>query len=79
MTSLAHYKDADVTTVERNNPLASNIGQMIEPYRAQLAPFLRDGLTLERVAAELVLASRKLPKLAECAPMRCAARWAPAG
>lgn len=45
------------------SPLESPIGQTIDAYRAQLEPFLRDGLTLERVAAELVLASHKTPNL----------------
>lgn len=48
------------------SPLASPLGQMIEPFREQLTPFLRDGQTLERVAAELVLASRKTPNLDRC-------------
>lgn len=50
----------------RESPLDSPLGQLIAPYQAQLAPFLRDGITLERVAAELVLASRKTPNLDKC-------------
>lgn len=46
--------------------LESSFGQVIKKHRELLEPFLRDGLTLERVAAELVLASRKTPNLDKC-------------
>jgi recombinational DNA repair protein RecT len=52
----------------RESPLETPLGQIIAPYQATLAPFLRDGVTLERVAAELVLASRKTPNLDRCVP-----------
>lgn len=50
----------------RQSPLETTLGQMIEPYRARLTPFLRDGITLERVAAELNIASRTTPNLDKC-------------
>ena len=50
------------------SPLETPLGRILEPYRAQLAPFLRDGITLDQVAAELVLASRKTPNLDKCPP-----------
>lgn len=52
----------------KQSPLEAPLGQIIAPYQATLAPFLRDGITLERVAAELVLASRKTPNLDKCDP-----------
>ena len=57
------------TALALHDPLGTTLGQMIAPYRAQLAPYLRDGTTLERVAAELVLASRRTPNLDKCQPM----------
>jgi recombinational DNA repair protein RecT len=54
------------TDVMVHDPLQTPLGQMIEPYRATLAPFLWEGITLEKVAAQLHLASRKTPALAEC-------------
>lgn len=52
----------------RQSPLETTLGQMIEPYRARLEPFLRDGITLERVAAELNIAARTTPNLDKCVP-----------
>jgi hypothetical protein len=52
----------------KQSPLETTLGQMIEPFQARLTPFLRDGYTLERVAAELNLASRTTPNLDKCVP-----------
>jgi hypothetical protein len=49
-------------------PLQTPLGQIIEPFRDRLSPFLRDGITLERVAVELNLASRTTPNMDKCVP-----------
>ena len=56
------------TEVAVHDPLQTPLGQMLEPYRAVLTPFLWEGITLEKVAAQLVIASRKTPQLADCRP-----------
>ena len=48
------------------DPLETPLGQALAPYRAQLVAFLRDDVTLERVVAELVLASHQTPNLDKC-------------
>lgn len=67
--TIATRPESASTALALHDPLGTALGKMIAPYRAQLAPYLRDGTTLERVAAELVLASRRTPNLDKCEPM----------
>ena len=68
MTDVARIAESGRPLAPAHDPLGTPLGKMIEPYRAQLTPFLRDGLTLGRVAAELVLASRRTPNLDQVEP-----------
>lgn len=77
MTSIVPAKplqtrpSAIVTTLPpqpMRSALETPLGTIVRQYEATLAPFLRNGVTLERVAAELVLASRQTPHLDKCRP-----------
>lgn len=65
MTVSLRPERAEVTV---RDPMGTPLGQMLEPYRAQLTPFLWEGITLEKVAVQLLLASRKVPDLVKCDP-----------